>query len=137
MTTKNKSNNVVYSYATDVNDLEEENRFLKETVESLRKDIEKFKKTPLLVCEVHEIVGDKALVRLQNGNEFFVEISDECDKLKAGDGVLTEQKNLTIIKKIPIVKKFNVEKFVIVEKPNLTWKQIGGLDQLQKTGPLI
>ena len=41
--------------------------------------------------------------------------------------IYIEQKNLTIIKKIPISKAFNVEKFVIIEKPSLEWQQVGGL----------
>ena len=41
---------------------------------------------------------------------------------------MTDQKNLTIIKKIPITRKFDIESFVIVEKPNVSWEDIGGLD---------
>ena len=39
------------------------------------------------------------------------------------------QKNLNITKKIPITKKFNIEKFVIVEQPTVSWQDIGGLGQ--------
>jgi len=38
------------------------------------------------------------------------------------------KKNLNIIKKIPITKQFDIESFVIVEKPEVLWKDIGGLD---------
>ena len=41
--------------------------------------------------------------------------------------VLAEQKNLTVINKVPVSKKFSVEKFVIIEKPKTAWKEIGGL----------
>ena len=40
---------------------------------------------------------------------------------------LAEQKNLTIIKKINTPKLFEADKFVIIEKPNISWSEIGGL----------
>ena len=129
MATKNKGklDNVVFSYATDVNNLEEENKFLRETIEGLKKEIELFRKPPLLVCEIKEPQEGRAIVRLQNGNEFLVDLSSECKGLQPGDTVLAEQKNLTVIDKIPGSKKFNVEKFVIIEKPDIAWKAVGGL----------
>ena len=42
---------------------------------------------------------------------------------------MVEQKNLTVVRKIPQTKKFSVEKFVIMEKPNLSWENIGGLEE--------
>lgn len=134
MATKNKEklDNVVFSYATDINNLEEENKFLRETVDGLRRELELFKKPPLLVCEIKEIKGSKAIVRLQNGNEFLVEMSGNCTKLKPGDSVLAEQKNLTVVDKIPVSKKFNVEKFVIIEKPDVKWKEVGGLQHQER-----
>jgi proteasome regulatory subunit len=48
--------------------------------------------------------------------------------VKAGETVLVEQKNLTVIKKLSTQKNFDVEKFVIMEKPATTWEDIGGLD---------
>jgi len=119
---------VIYRYTTSSTQLEEENRILKETVNKLRQEVEKLKSPPLMVCEVREVNEKTAVISIPNGNQFCVNISDGCEKLKPGDMVLAEQKNLTIIKKVPITRKFNVEKFVIVEKPTLTWKDIGGLD---------
>ena len=55
-----------------------------------------------MVAEVRNVFGKEALIRLPNGNQFYVAISTECKKLRPGDVVLTDQKNLTIIKKIPI-----------------------------------
>ncbi len=83
MATKNKGklDNVVFSYDTDVNTLEEENKFLRETIESLRQEVEIFKKPPLLVCEVKEPQDGKSIVKLQNGNEFLVEVSSGCEDL--------------------------------------------------------
>lgn len=120
---------VMYRYSTSTNQYEEENRILRETVNRLREEIERFRATPLMVCEVKELFADSAIIKIPNGNQFLVNISNECDKLKSGDLVLVEQKNLTIIKKMSITRRFNIEKFVIVEKPTISWNDIGGLSQ--------
>lgn len=133
MVSKNKrSDGVSYSYATNVDSLEEENRFLRENVEHLEKEVEKFRRTPLISCEVRDVVGDRVLVRLPNGNEFMVEIAEKCEKLIPGDSVLAEQKNLTVVQKISASKKFDVEKFVILEKPTTLWDDVGGLDEQEQ-----
>ncbi len=130
---KNIIDSIMYSYSTSLNPHEEENRILKETINRLKEEVERFKSTPLMVCEVREIFGNNSIIRIPNGNQFLVNISNECDKLKSGDLVLVEQKNLTVIKKIPITRRFNVEKFVIVEKPTISWEEIGGLNaQIQE-----
>src|SRR3989338_1946730 len=126
---KNLIDSVMYSYSTVSNQHEEENRILKETVNKLKEEIEKFKAPPLMVCEVRDILGENIIVRIPNGNLFYVNVSTECDKITSGDLVLADQKNLTILNKVPVAKHFNVEKFVIVEKPNITWEQVGGLDE--------
>ena len=124
---KNILDSVIYRYTADNNQMEEENRILRETIDKLRSEIEQFKSPPLMVCEVMDITGKQAIIQIPNGNQFSVAIADSCEKLSPGDTVLAEQKNLTVIKKIPITGKFNVEKFVIMEKPTTMWKDIGGL----------
>ena len=126
---KNIIDSIMYSYSTSSNPHEEENRILKETINRLKEEVERFKVSPLMVCEVRELFGNEAVIRIPNGNQFLVNISNGCEKLKSGDLILVEQKNLTIIRKVPITRRFNVEKFVIVEKPTISWAEIGGLDQ--------
>src|SRR3989338_8947596 len=70
-----------------------------------------------------------AIIKIPNGNQFFVNIAGDCEKLQAGDLILVEQKNLTVIRKVPITKRFNIEKYVIVEKPTISWQDIGGLNK--------
>ncbi|MBS3101613.1 proteasome-activating nucleotidase [Candidatus Woesearchaeota archaeon] len=128
----------MYSYSTSSNPYEEENRILKETINRLKEEIERFRASPLMVCEVREMLGNSCLIKIPNGNQFLVNISGDCEKLKSGDLVLVEQKNLTIIKKIPITRRFNVEKFVIVEKPTISWEEIGGLShQIQEIREVV
>ncbi|MBI4440264.1 AAA family ATPase [Candidatus Woesearchaeota archaeon] len=130
MNANNKSilDSVIYSYSTTTNQLEEENRVLRDTLEKMKAELDKFKQPPLMVCEVYEAYGDNALIKIPNGNQFSVNVSAECPKLRPGEMVLAEQKNLTIIRKIPSVKVFNVDKFVIIEKPTVTWADVGGLE---------
>ncbi|MBW2989999.1 AAA family ATPase [Candidatus Woesearchaeota archaeon] len=129
---KNILDSVIYKYASSSTQLEDENRLLRETVNKLREEVEKFRSPPSMVCEVKSIDEKTAIISVPNGNQFCVNISSSCERLKAGDIVLAEQKNLTVIKKVPITKKFNVEKFVIVEKPTVSWSEIGGLDKEAK-----
>jgi len=129
MKTKNKQiDNIIYSYSTSSNQLEEENKLLKDTVEQLKEELISFKKTPLMICTVKDIKGKQAIIQIPNGNEFFVE-NTSPDPILPGDTVLVEQKNLTVIKKIPKSKGFAVESFVIIEKPTITWKDIGGMQK--------
>ncbi|MBI2145242.1 AAA family ATPase [Candidatus Woesearchaeota archaeon] len=58
----------------------------------------------------------------------MVEVLSDCGKLRPGDTVFVEQKNLSIVRKANVTRKFNSEKFIIVEKPNVGWNDIGGLD---------
>ena len=124
---KNIIDSIMYSYSTSSNHFDEENRILKETITRLKDEVMRFKASPLMVCEAREIFGKTAIIRIPNGNQFLVNISNECEKIKSGDLVLTEQKNLTVIKKVSITRRFNVEKYVIIEKPTISWSEIGGL----------
>ena len=140
MTTKEKNilDSVIYSYSASGNQASEENRVLRETVSKLKEDLDRFKTPPLMVSEVRNIIGKDAIIRLPNGNQFYVNISEECDKIKAGDVVLADQKNLTIIKKITTTKNFDIESFVIVEKPKVSWESVGGLDmQIQEIKEVV
>jgi len=130
MTAKDKNiiDRVVYNYTSNTNQIEEENRILKETVSKLKEDLDRFKVPPLMVSEVRDVFGKNAVIRLPNGNQFYVNTSEDCEKVNPGDMVLSDQKNLTIIKKIPITQKFDVGNFVIIEKTKVSWNDVGGLN---------
>src|SRR3989338_841683 len=125
----NQLDNVMYSYTTDNSRLEMENRILKETVSHLQNELNKFRQPALMVCDVVDLLENSAIIKTPNGNKFYVSISSQCTDLRVGDTVLAEQKNLTIIRKIPSNKKFHVEKFVIIDKPTTKWEEVGGLDK--------
>ncbi|MBL7054286.1 proteasome-activating nucleotidase [Candidatus Woesearchaeota archaeon] len=127
---KNVLDSVIYNYTTTSNRMEEENRLLKSTINKLKEELDRFREPPLMVCEIMDVFDkNNVIIRMPNGNQFSVNVSESCGKIKAGDMVLSDQKNLNIIKKIPITKKFNIEKFVIVEHPDISWQDIGGLDR--------
>ena len=126
---KEDMDKVMYGYSADINQYEEENKILKETVTRLRLELERYKQTPFMVCEFVDYVEDNAMIKAPNGNQFVVGVSKESENLRSGDSILCEQKNLTIIKKINTIKHFNVDKFVIIEKPNISWNKVGGLQR--------
>ncbi len=123
----------------DVNStLFDENQLLKASLGYLKTELNKFKELPLLVCDVKRVIdGDKAVIRVPNGNNFLVNIAGNLN-LESGDNVVVEQKSLTIIQKMDKSKTFSVENFVIIEKPNLPWENVGGLeDQIREIKEVV
>lgn len=130
MADNKEAEKIMYSYTSENNSaLEDENRILRDTITRLKNELDRFREPALMVCEVNDIVKDKAIIKVPNGNMFFVNITSNLKELSAGDMVLCEQKNLTVIEKVHTSKTFNVEKFVIIEKPKLKWSDVGGLDE--------
>jgi proteasome regulatory subunit len=123
----NELDKIMYGYTSEMGVLEEENKILRDTVNNLKNELNKFQIPPYLVCEIKDILDDKALVSLKNGNEFLVEISTNVGELRSGDLVIAQQKNLVVMDKIHSSKTFNVEQFVIIDKPDTSWTNVGGL----------
>jgi proteasome regulatory subunit len=145
----------VYSQSVDVEEtpkeetsleikkLEEENRILHYTVTRIKEEsnmlkgmfdkanseLENLKKPSLLVADIVALLDGKAVIKLPNANKFYCNVSKEITDLKADDCVLVEQKTLNVVKKIDLGQNLDVEKFVIIEKPQLSWKEIGGLKE--------
>ncbi len=117
--------------STEGMSLEEENRMLKNTIRELRARLESFEQNPLLVADVVSVLSeDEAIIRLNNGNKFCVGISLGIrGEIQPGDEVLVEQKRLVIVKKVGKHKGFEVEQFVIMEKPRVSWEDVGGMDK--------
>jgi len=110
--------------------LEKENQMLRMTVAHLESEIAKFKRVPLVVCEVRKIVGDKAVVKVDNNHSFLVEIASHLiDKLQQGERVLAHQKSLTIVDTLEHAKTFDVEPYMVIEKPKVSWNEVGGLKE--------
>jgi proteasome regulatory subunit len=116
--------------STTLNRLEEESNMLRELFNNTNNELTNLKKPALLVAEVMSFVDDKtAIIKLPNGNKFCCYVSNEAE-VEVGDSVLVDQKSLNIIKKVDLSKSLDVEKFVIIEKPQEGWKEIGGLQDV-------
>ncbi len=109
---------------------DEENDILRNTIEDLKTELDKYKTAPYIVANVIDIITpDEVVIRLNTG-EFCVNIADDIKhKLKPDDRVLVEQKSLTVVRIIGISKHFDVSNYIICEKPHIDWKNIGGLDE--------
>ena len=117
-----------FALNNSTSDVEQENRLLRETISQLKHELDRYRSPALLVADVAELVDDShSIIVMPNGNKFFVDIATGVEDLKAGDAVLVEQKNLTIIDKIKATKRFNVDQFIIMEKPTTKWSDLGGL----------
>jgi len=123
-----KIKDVIYNYEESRGEeLETENRILRESLVQMKSELRRYKKAPLMLCELVSITGDNALIRIPNGNQFLVDVSVECGRLHPGESVFVEQHNLTVVRKAEQARNFNVENFVSLEKPNVAWAEIGGL----------
>ena len=109
---------------------DEENEILKNTIDGLKTELDKYKKAPYVVATITDILkSGEAVIRLNTG-DFCVNIADDIKHIiKLDDRVLVEQKSLTVVRKIGISKHFDVSNYIICEKPHIDWKNIGGLDE--------
>ena len=81
------------------------------------------------VVKVKEMLDDKrVIVTYRADEEKVVELSDKMkdSKLKFGDSVLINFQNGMILEKLP---KVEVEDLMLEEVPNVTYSDIGGLDE--------
>ena len=112
---------------TALSRVEEESSMLRELFNNVNNELNNLKKPALLLAEIISMVGDKAVIKLPNGNKFYCYVSKELKGLQSGDNVLVDQKSLNVVEKIDVASNYDVEKYVIIEKPSETWKQVGGL----------
>ncbi len=121
----------LYKISFENSRLEEEVKNLKRTVEFYQAELEKFRSPPYVISEVISVLENgKVIVRLPNQSNFLVEVSGTLDKeLRPGDLVVNEQRSLVIVDKIELGKSFTVENYVIIDKPNVRWSDIGGLNE--------
>ncbi|MEK6900070.1 MAG: AAA family ATPase [Nanoarchaeota archaeon] len=110
--------------------LEQESTILRELFNNANSELNNLKKPSLLVAEISSVHGDKAVIKLPNGNKFYCYIAQNIKNLRSGDSALVDQKSLNIVEKFDTQDNFEVEKFVIMEKPKDSWESIGGLNHV-------
>lgn len=118
-----------YQYERTIDDAEQENLLLRETIYQLKLELDRFRSPALMLAEVVDVLPNNAIIKVPNGNKFLVNISSTTKNLKPGMTVTVEQKNLTIVDKIEKERKVDIEQFIIIDKPNIKWKEIGGLEE--------
>ncbi len=114
--------------ASNVRRLEEETGMLRELFNNVNNELNNLKKPALLVADVVSLLdNNKSVIKLPNGNKFLVYVGKDVKGVKAGDAVLVDQKSLNVVDRIDSNSNYEVEKYVIIEKPQESWKEIGGL----------
>lgn len=127
---KSKTKDEVVELKSTVYKLKEENRFYRESLYRAKQELKMFREPPLMIVEVEKVMSDnKAIIKIPNGNVFYVNIPDDIKDINSGDYVAVDQRNLNVIQKVDKVSNFDVEKFIIMSKPQIDFKQIGGLNK--------
>lgn len=121
---KKEEKSLISSYP----DASQEAHMLKASLSYLKNELDKFKDSPLIVCDVKKVIGKKVVIRMPNGNNFLVNTLSNL-KLNIGDVVLAEQKSLTVVDKLEDIKNYDSHTFLTLEKPNVKWDDIGGLNE--------
>ncbi|MDK2870401.1 MAG: proteasome regulatory subunit [Pyrococcus sp.] len=109
---------------------------LERELSRLRSEMSRLRQPPAFAGSVIEVLDDdRAIVQNYNGPRFVVRIAPWIDKskLRPGTRVALDQRTMAIIEILPASKDPAVLGFEVVERPNVTYNDIGGLKkQLQE-----
>ncbi|HIQ10321.1 MAG TPA: AAA family ATPase, partial [Euryarchaeota archaeon] len=88
----------------------------------------------LMVGTVVDVLPNyQAIVKNSNGVTFLVNVmSSIYDSLKPGQRVALSQQTLAVVSILPDAKDERVKAFEVIERPKVTYKDIGGLDSVIK-----
>ena len=106
----------------------------------LLREFQRLKQPPLIVGTVLEVLPDGlVIVKHPNGNEFVVPaLSNLLPHLKPGTRVGMSQQNLAIVSILPDYKDVRARAFEVVERPNVRYSDIGGLErQIQELRDVV
>ncbi len=122
-----------------VRELEIEVAMLKEVIAKYREELEYYKSQveklmapPLIEATVIEILDEnRALVKSSSGPTLIVYIPETIDKskLKPGTSVALNQRGSAIVEILPKPEDPYIKAFEVIEKPNVSYDDIGGLEQ--------
>ncbi|AAL80239.1 proteasome-activating nucleotidase [Pyrococcus furiosus DSM 3638] len=116
--------------------LEADKERLERELSRLRSEMSRLRQPPAFAGSVIEVLDDdRAIVQNYNGPRFVVRIAPWIDKskLRPGTRVALDQRTMAIIEILPASKDPAVLGFEVVERPNVTYNDIGGLKkQLQE-----
>ncbi len=110
-----------------VRELEMTNYELTLKIRRLENELRRMKTEPLLVGVVLDVLpGKKAIIKMSNGNQFLV---NSVIPVAPGDRVALNQQNLVIVKKLPNEVDRFIKAAEVIERPKVTFADIGGLDE--------
>lgn len=104
-----------------------ENSLLKRRLAETEYEINRLKQTAQLVGHVEEVVDGRAIVR--TGNGLVVAADSPQSDLKVGDRVTLHNNQLSIIDVLPASKDPLVNAMELIERPEISYGDIGGLEE--------
>ena len=116
--------------------LETEIRTLKKRATRLDDEVGLLKTPPLIIGHLQDVLDDRtAIVRSSNGTVFQVSLNQrlEPEKLKPGTRVALNQDTLAVIEVLHEAWDPMVSGAEMVEKPDITYDSVAGLDEQVKT----
>ncbi|AFL95538.1 proteasome-activating nucleotidase [Thermococcus cleftensis] len=119
-----------------VRTLEADKERLERELSRLRMEMSRLRQPPAFAGTLLEVLDDdRAIVQNFNGPRFVVRIAPwiERDKLKPGSRVALDQRTMAVVELLPSEKDPSVLGFEVIERPKVSYDDIGGLDkQLQE-----
>jgi len=112
--------------------IENEKIRLERETKSLRSEVDRFRSPPLVLATITEVLDDNRMtVKSSTGPSFLVNYSKFLDEklLVPGSRVALNQQTFGIVEVLPSEKDANVSGMEIETKPDMTYEQIGGLDE--------
>jgi proteasome regulatory subunit len=103
---------------------------LRNEVEQLYKEIKKIKMPPLIIGDIVEILSDdRVVVKSTTGPNFVVHVANFVDKsqLNVGARVSLNRESLSVIELLSTSKDPQILGAEIIDKPQVTYDNIGGL----------
>ncbi|MGM0404601.1 MAG: proteasome-activating nucleotidase [Thermoplasmatota archaeon] len=104
---------------------------LKRETREIKKEIARLKKPPLIVGTIKEsLPNGQAVIESSTGPDFIVNVADYLPKhlIRSGTRVALNKQTLSIVKTLPPSADPNVMGAEIVSKPEITYNDIGGLN---------
>jgi len=127
-----ESDSIIDVLTADVSTLRELLLKYKEELEYYKSQIEKLTAPPLVEATLIDLLPDgRALVKSSSGPILVVNVLETIDKskLKPGTSVALNQRGSAIIEVLPRMEDPQVRAFEVIEKPDVTYNDIGGLEE--------
>ncbi len=112
--------------------LESHTFLLQKKYVELKREFDRLTQPPLMVGTVIDVLPNyQAVVKNSNGVTFLVNVmSSVYDDLKSGARVALSQQTLAVVGILPESKDERVKAFEVIKRPNVTYADIGGLDDV-------